>query len=431
MLFKSAKEKIIAAGAGAGALALLGVVGAVASFDFTAVIAALMALCGLVVYDIAGRRAWEKAVTKQVETLARNHDRLVREVARSRNDIAFIKEGFADIAQSIAHQARRLPPAATAEARMIETIVSQLGAMGEKSARAQIQTKHDENILELEMAPPPRPVSFNDIDSEMAPDFTKLSDSDIRDMLQHAVRDNRIDVFTQPIVSLPQRTLRMIEVFGRLRAGPGAYMPASRYLDLAHKDSLVPALDNLLLLHCLQMLRDRQRIENGAMPLPYMINISASTLHDTGFMGDLVAFLAKHKNMAPRLIFELPQAEVNHIDESVIPVLDGLSQLGCRFSMDRVRSRTFDIHRLKRLHIRFLKMEAAWLITEGRQRGGVSRINRLKKQLDSVGIDMIVEKIEKESDVRELLDFSVDYGQGYLFGKPDLTIVSRKSLKEA
>lgn len=33
---------------------------------------------------------------------------------------------------------------------------------------------------------------------------------------------------------------------------------------------------------------------------------------------------------------------------------------------------------------------------------------------------MIVERVETESGVRELLDFSVDYGQGYLFGKPDM-----------
>ena len=44
---------------------------------------------------------------------------------------------------------------------------------------------------------------------------------------------------------------------------------------------------------------------------------------------------------------------------------------------------------------------------------------RLKKHLDAFGIDMIVEKIEGEDMLRELLDFNIDYGQGYLFGKPD------------
>jgi cyclic-di-GMP phosphodiesterase TipF (flagellum assembly factor) len=36
---------------------------------------------------------------------------------------------------------------------------------------------------------------------------------------------------------------------------------------------------------------------------------------------------------------------------------------------------------------------------------------------------MIVEKIEHDSDLVELLDFEVDFGQGYLFGEPRLSRV--------
>ena len=56
---------------------------------------------------------------------------------------------------------------------------------------------------------------------------------------------------------------------------------------------------------------------------------------------------------------------------------------------------------------------------EAKTQSGFNRINRLKKHLDAFGIDMIVEKIEGEDMLRELLDFNIDYGQGYLFGKPD------------
>jgi hypothetical protein len=41
-----------------------------------------------------------------------------------------------------------------------------------------------------------------------------------------------------------------------------------------------------------------------------------------------------------------------------------------------------------------------------------------KKALERQGIDLIVEKIESEEVLRDILDFHVDYGQGYLFGEP-------------
>lgn len=36
-------------------------------------------------------------------------------------------------------------------------------------------------------------------------------------------------------------------------------------------------------------------------------------------------------------------------------------------------------------------------------------------------MDLIVEKIEIKSDLLELLDLRVDFGQGHLFGAPRLT----------
>ena len=36
-------------------------------------------------------------------------------------------------------------------------------------------------------------------------------------------------------------------------------------------------------------------------------------------------------------------------------------------------------------------------------------------------LEVLIEKIETENSVRELLDFTIDYGQGFLFGKPDIS----------
>ena len=41
--------------------------------------------------------------------------------------------------------------------------------------------------------------------------------------------------------------------------------------------------------------------------------------------------------------------------------------------------------------------------------------------LRSAGVNLVVEKLESEAVLLELLDFQVDYGQGYLFGEPRLS----------
>jgi cyclic-di-GMP phosphodiesterase TipF (flagellum assembly factor) len=407
----SSLKKYLAAGTAISILiiaVIIAFIGAHSTPDFTILSAALLFLCGLVLYDILSRRMWETVVTEHLKIVTNNHDRLVREVAKNRNDTLVLKEGLAETAVAIEAESIGRSPSHTVEARMLETIITQLSNIGELP-RSELGTGHDENILELEISPPPdTPAPLSELDRATEPDFSKISDSDILQMIRFALRNDKIEVFIQPVVSLPQRKPRIYEIFARIRADAGAYVPASRYLKLAQKEHLVPAIDNLLLLRCLQILRDKY---NKNSKIPFAINISALTLNDTGFMGDLVTFLTEEREMAHRLIFELPQSELASMDNELMPILDGLAQLGCRFSMDRVKDRKINIHHLTARNIRFIKLDARWLLREASLRGGISRINRLKKKLNAAGIDLIVEKIETETDVRELLDFSISLGQ--------------------
>lgn len=418
-----------------GRIALLTAVGTMAIFlaaahvdgDNAYLLLAVLGVGALVVYDIASRRLWEKTVTEQLQTLSRNHDRLVREAARTRTDVAVMKEGLSDTATAVQNMGRHYAPSNSVEAKMIETIVTQLGVMGQRprshipdNAQHIPEPEPDplEAILELEVAPPPRiPHVQTSLEAATTPNFDKFSDTVVMELIRHAVRNDHLDVFVQPVVSLPQRKLRMYEVFARLRANAGAYIPAARYLELAHKEDMVAAIDNLLLLRCLQILRDRR---TDSSDMPYVLNISSSTLHDTGFMNDLVTFLAQYRGLAQRLIFEMPLQDIETASKTLQQLLDGLSQLGCRFSADQVRKRRIDINMLKSRHVRFLKLDAGWLLREAQQENGAARVQKLKKQMDRAGLDLIVEKIERESELRELLEYGINYGQGYFFGKPDL-----------
>jgi cyclic-di-GMP phosphodiesterase TipF (flagellum assembly factor) len=68
--------------------------------------------------------------------------------------------------------------------------------------------------------------------------------------------------------------------------------------------------------------------------------------------------------------------------------------------------------------IRTIKIDSDMLFAEYQKPAGHERLYEIKRQLDQTGIDLIVSKIETETQLRELLDLNIDYGQGYLFGEP-------------
>ena len=126
--------------------------------------------------------------------------------------------------------------------------------------------------------------------------------------------------------------------------------------------------------------------------------------------------------MAPSIIFEFSQADIAAHPEEVIEDLERLSKVGYRFCMDQIVDLDFDAEALSELGFHFVKVQAKPLLAQSDdyEEAG-KRTIALKQRLDATGIDLIVEKIETEQMLVELLEFNIDYGQGYLFGEPRLS----------
>ena len=390
---------VIALGLGTFLIFLGSVVSARIAFLF----AALLCMAGMMAVEMVSRRKWEREIGDQMQRMNGDYDRLVRETARNRNDLLVLKKSLADAGAAARGLGRMQASEGLAvEQRMIKSLAEQLSRLGDV---AEMDKEVPLDIGALEQSLP-----------QATPDaiVKNLTDEQVLTLVRAAVKQDRIDLFMQPIVNLPQRKLRFYEMFSRIRIKPQVYLAAERYIEVAIRQDLAPSIDNLLLLRSLQMIRD-----TGDDSHAYFCNITSLTLNDPKFMGDLVEFIAQNRELAPRLVFELGQRDLASISADALPVLGGLSSLGCRFSMDLVKSISFDYAQLEARRIRFIKVEAGLLLKELKDSGGLRRLKRIKSELDTNGIDMIVEKIESEKQLIELLDLDIDYGQGYLFGKPE------------
>src|SRR6202012_2417334 len=128
---------------------------------------------------------------------------------------------------------------------------------------------------------------------------------DLLDVVQEALAENRVDLYLQPIVALPQRRTQYYESFSRLRDETGRVMMPAEYLSVAEPGGLVTAIDNLLLFRCVQIVRRlaKQERKGGSF-----CNISSASLGDEEFFPSFMNFLAANKDLAGSLIFEMGQS---------------------------------------------------------------------------------------------------------------------------
>jgi cyclic-di-GMP phosphodiesterase TipF (flagellum assembly factor) len=237
----------------------------------------------------------------------------------------------------------------------------------------------------------------------------------ITDMIVSAVDANRIDLYLQPIVTLPQRKVRFYEAMSRLRAESGDIMPAADFIDFAEAAGLMPKIDNLLLFRCVQVVR-RLQLKNRDVGL--FCNVSAATLSDATYFQQFLDFMEANRALAPAMMFEFTQQAYRSFGPIEHESLSALAERGFRFSLDHVEDLRIEPRELADRAFKFIKVPAKLLLNP--EAGARSDIHPedLADLMARNGVDLIAERIETESMVLDLLDYDVRFGQGFLFSPP-------------
>ena len=374
------------------------------------VMSTLLGLAGFYLYDRVLRRAWEQTVTAKLDTLDNRTREMGGELRQSSLAISTLRD---QVTEQIKESDKR-----TAAKRGRATAGYTLGKAVNTSSAKPIEIDMVDRD-DLDHATPlvaQRPGETAAIRYEELANEPEITDTAVKQLMHEALRNQRIDLFLQPIMKLPQRKVRFYEMYARVRARPGVYLPAQRYMKLADSP-MIREIDRMLLDQCLEMLRATATLDRAA---PFFINVTQGSLKNPLFMKKLLAFLATHRDLAARMIFEIKQEDYRALDPAVSEVMKAISKLGCAFSIDNVRTMEFDITGLQRHNIRYIKIPARQFFPAVRSARDLADLTRLKRKLEGNSIAVIAEKIEDEAMLRELSDFDVGYGQGFLFGRPDL-----------
>ena len=368
-------------GAGAGAAGVLGALGV---------------LIGLhaVIAGVLDRRALRKEVAK------------VREAHRLLADAMESTQGaLTELAEAIESGALTRTEALTGEVRMLEGLVQQMS----------------ESIDERLASSP--------ITADTYEGRRQVQSNTLLKTVHDALTENRIDLYLQPVVTLPQRRTVFYESFTRLRDPSNRIMMPAEYLSVAEGEGLLPAIDNLLLFRCAQIVR---RLARQDRKVGVFCNISLASLGDETFFPQFLDFLSQNRDLKDALIFELGQATFDARGAAEARNMAKLADLGFRFSIDKVQTLDLDFADLQRSDVRFIKVAADLLIEQLLDLDGAAP---LATQPDiqaadfapltrRYGLELIAEKVESEKQVVDILELDVGMGQGHLFGEP-------RAIKEA
>jgi len=241
--------------------------------------------------------------------------------------------------------------------------------------------------------------------------------------IRDALTENRVDLYLQPVMALPQRKTVFYESFSRLRDETGRVLMPAEYLAVAEPAGLMTAVDNLLLFRCVQIVR---RLAKQDRRVGIFCNISMASLADESFFPQFLDLLTDNRDLAGALIFEIGQAAFEARGSVEARNMGKLAELGFRFSLDKVVDLDLDLQDLSRSDVKFVKVAAQSLLDQLVEVDGRLILRSLPDlaaedfaQLTRrYGVEVIAEKVESERQVIDILDLDLAYGQGHLFGEP-------------
>ncbi|OKO76540.1 diguanylate phosphodiesterase [Bradyrhizobium sp. NAS80.1] len=421
----------------------------------------IAASLGLVLYSVAGISGTESAIVALTALTFLILYNAVSMRLRDRSDvggqIADLSRGTADLARQVAEFGRRL---AAIEGRIassnstnsdrIQSVIGEINELGGlvKHLAATVSAHEDlladatpapaaspagkpepatpldliETIAEPPVALPPRPAAPPRPASEPRPTppvqaqtANGRNQTQLLATLRGAIDENRIDIFLQPMVTLPQRKVRFYEAVTRVRDERDQLIAAEEFISIAEASGLIGRIDNMVMLRCVQVLR-RLMVRNKDVGV--FCNVAASTLGNSTTFSQCLDFLEANRALAPSLVLEFKQSTFRNLGPAETENLAALAQRGFRFSIDHVTDLRVEPRELADRGVRFIKVPATLLLDPKQASASDIHPSDLSDLLGRFGIDLIAERIEGERAVIDLLDYDVRFGQGFLFAPP-------------
>jgi cyclic-di-GMP phosphodiesterase, flagellum assembly factor TipF len=412
---------------------------------------------GLVLHAVAGFSGTESAIVALTALTFLILYNAVSMRLRDRSDvggqIADLSRGTADLARQVAEFGRRLAAiegrvvsANSASSDRIQAVLGEINELGGLVKQLAISVASHEDLLASgaaaaphapsgrpHSAPPEQPAivpeqaattvrpapaaAARPAPSAIAAEAASPSRSQpqLLAAVKNAVEESRLDIYLQPMVTLPQRKVRFYEAVTRLRDEKDQILAADDFIATAEAGGLIGKIDHMVMLRCIQVLR-RLMVRNKDVGV--FCNVSAATLGNPVNFAQCLDFLEANRALAPSFVLEFKQAAFRHLGPTEIENLAALSQRGYRFSIDHVTDLRIEPRDLADRGVRFIKVPAALLLDPKQSSTSDIHPSDLSDLLGRFGIDLIAEKIEGERAVVDLLDYDVRFGQGFLFAPP-------------
>jgi len=235
--------------------------------------------------------------------------------------------------------------------------------------------------------------------------------------LRRAIEREEIKVLYQPIVRLEDRAIAGFEALARWDHPKLGRLSPAEFISIAEEIGLIVDLGLFVLEHTARQLAQWQAATRSREPVFASVNVSSRQLLRHDLIQDLRGVLGRTSLARGTLKLEITESLVMENPEHAAQMLTRIKELGAGLSLDDFGTGHSSLAYLQRFPFDTIKIDQSFVRTTPRGTRPVI-LRSIIALAHDLGMEVVAEGAETDSDAVELYQLGCEYAQGFAFGEP-------------
>lgn len=235
--------------------------------------------------------------------------------------------------------------------------------------------------------------------------------------LRGAVRRGQLELHGQPILDIIDGRTAGVELLLRWRHPERGLLSPADFLAAADASDVMTDVGEWVLESAVSTVADWER---SGQPLEYYrvgINVTPRQLLRSDVVEAFVEALQRHNTSAENFVFEVVESQVLDSASRAAEQVRGLRELGARVGIDDFGNGFANLANLRDLPVDLIKVDRRLVGIHPTSREAAI-LSAVQSIASAISADVVLEGIERESQLRVARACGVRFAQGFLLGMP-------------
>ena len=235
--------------------------------------------------------------------------------------------------------------------------------------------------------------------------------------LQEALVYRGFELRYEPIVDLHTGLVSGLEALVRWQHPERGVLLPAEFIPVAEETRLIVPIGKMVLRMACEQLCAWQRLNIVSPTFMINVNVSARELDDPSFIDEVRQTVERTGIDARCIKLEITESVLMENSERIRLVFDGVRALGVQIALDDFGTGYSSLSYLQNFAVNTLKIDRSFIQGLSKSEGGeiIRTVVTLGRTL---GMDVIAEGVETESQMDNLRELGCTQAQGYLFCRP-------------